>query len=83
MLILAGLIMLALGVLLVVFRRQVYNFTGYIDFVQSWFPGGTNSFIMIFGLALVLLGILFITGIGGSFTSPISDQLKSVFGGLK
>jgi hypothetical protein len=75
--------MLGLGVALVVFRRQVYNFTGYIDFVEGWFPGGTNSFLLIFGLFLVLLGILFITGLGNSITGPITDQLKSVFGGFK
>ena len=83
MYILIGLIMLGLGMLLVIFRRQVYNFTGYIDFVQNWFPGGTNSFLLVFGCALVLLGILFITGVGNWLTAPINDQLKAVFGGIK
>lgn len=83
MLILIGLIMLALGILMVVFRRQIYNFTGYIEFVESWFPGGTNAFLLVFGCLLVLVGALFVTGIGNSITDPISQQLKSVFGGLK
>lgn len=82
-LIFIGIIMLGLGIAMVVFRRQIYNFTGYIDFVEGWFPGGTNAFILVAGCALVLLGILFITGLGGSITSPINDQLKAVFGGVK
>lgn len=78
-----GLLMLVIGVVIVVFRRNIYNFTGYIDFVEGWFPGGTNTFILFFGLALVLLGIFFITGVGSSITAPINDQLKAVFGGVK
>jgi hypothetical protein len=83
MLILIGLLMMAIGILMVVFRRQIYNFTGYIDFVEGWFPGGTNSFILFFGLALILVGILFIVGIGGSLLQPIGNSLKGSFGSTK
>ena len=75
--------MLALGIVMVIFRQQIYNFTGQIDFIESWFPGGTHSAEMVFGLALCLLGILFITGVGSWLTGPITDQLRGVTGGLK
>ncbi len=80
MTILLGLGFLVIGVLLVVFAQQVWNFTGAIEFVESKFPGNTKAFIQLTGVILILLGILFMTGLGESITSPIGDTLGKAFG---
>ncbi len=80
MTILLGLGFLVVGVLLVVFAQQVWNFTGAIDFVESKFPGNTKAFIQLTGVILILLGILFITGLGENLTGPIGETLGKAFG---
>lgn len=80
MTILLGLGFLVVGVLLVVFAQQVWNFTGAIDFVESKFPGNTKAFIQLTGVILILLGILFITGLGETITGPIGETLGKAFG---
>jgi len=78
--ILLGLAFLAVGVLTVVFAQQIWNFTGAIDFIESRFPGNTRAFIQLAGVVLVLLGILFVTGLGSSFTKPIGQTFGQLFG---
>ena len=80
MLIILGLVMLVIGALMVVFAQQVWDFTGAIDFVESKFPGNTKAFIQIVGVVLVIIGLLFLTGVGGFITQPIFDQVSHLFG---
>lgn len=80
MTILLGLAFLVIGALAVIFAQNIWNFTGAIDFVESKFPGNTKAFIQLVGIVLILLGILFATGLGSSVTGPISDTLSSIFG---
>ncbi len=71
--------MVVLGTLTLVFSKQVYDFTGGIDFVESHFPGNTSAFIKLFGVVLVLLGILFFTGVGGFITKPLFEGIRNTF----
>jgi len=80
MTILLGLGFLLLGTVTVIFAQNIWNFTGAIDFVESKFPGNTKAFIQLVGVILILLGILFITGLASSVTGPISDTLSKVTG---
>ena len=78
-----GLILLALGVVTVIFAQNIWNFTGAIDFVENKFPGNTKAFIQLSGIVLVILGLLFLTGLGDGFTGPIGETLGKVFSGGK
>jgi uncharacterized membrane protein YidH (DUF202 family) len=80
MTILLGLAFLVVGVLTVMFAQQIWNFTGAIDFIDSKFPGNTRAFIQLTGIVLVLLGILFVTGLGASLTDPIGQTFGQIFG---
>lgn len=71
--------MIVLGTLDLVFARQVYNFTGAIDFVESHFPGYTQGFIKLVGVVLVIVGLLFFTGVGGSITGPLFEGIQHTF----
>lgn len=77
--ILLGIIITVLGFLLITYRRQVLGFTGPIDFAESKFPGGTHGFLGVFGIVMVIVGLMVMTGLGdgivNSITAPF-DTLK-------
>lgn len=78
--ILLGIVFLALGILMVVFAQNIWNFTGNIPTVENLFAGSTKGFIQLCGIALILLGMLFATGLAGWLTAPIADTLRSLTG---
>lgn len=77
--IMLGIFILALGIVLVVFSLKVYNFTGQIDFIESKVPGGTLSFIKLFGILLVLIGAALATGVFTWLTQPIVNSIAKTF----
>lgn len=61
--ILVGIIGFPLGLILVVYRERVKRFTGDLGFAEKWFgPGGTYTFLLIFGIAVSFLSILYAFG---------------------
>jgi len=81
--ILLGLLFLGLGIAMVVFAQQIWNFTGAIDFVEKYMPGNTKAFIQLVGVVIVILSLFFITGLGSTITGPIGDTLGKLFGQSK
>ncbi len=75
-----GLVILPIGICFVIFAQNIWNFTGSIDFVEKYFPGNTRAFIQLLGIVMVLLGMLFITGLSNWLIQPISDTAGSIFG---
>lgn len=78
--ILMGLAFLVIGIATVVFAQNIWNFTGGIDFVENHLPGDTKAFIQFVGVITILLGMLFITGLGGWLTGPIGESVGRLFG---
>lgn len=72
--------MLATGLLMLKFWRNVYNFTGAIDFVERFVTAGTPAFIKIAGIALVVIGLGTIFGFWGWLTAPLVDGIKGLSG---
>lgn len=72
--------MLATGLLMLKFWRNVYNFTGAIDFVERLVTAGTPAFIKIMGIALVVIGLGTIFGFWGWLTAPLVDGIKGLSG---
>ncbi len=81
--IIAGLAFFVFGILFVLFAQNIWNFTGNIEFIENYLPGDTKFFIQLCGVIMVLLGIMFITGVGETITGPLGDSLSSLFGGFK
>lgn len=76
---LLGLIFITVGTLMLVFNRQIYSFTGGLDFIENHFRAGTPSFLKLFAVVLVFVGILMATGLGGWLTSPLRNLTNSIF----
>ena len=72
--------MLATGLLMLKFWRNVYNFTGAIDFVERLVTAGTPAFIKIMGIGLVVIGLGTIFGFWGWLTAPLVDGIKGLSG---
>lgn len=78
---LLGAALLALGIVIVRFAQNIYNFTGAMDFVERWIRAGTPAFIRIVGVVLVIFGLGMMVGLWGWLTQPIADGVKSLSGG--
>jgi hypothetical protein len=51
------------GIVIIVKSAQIGDFIGEIDFAEKFIgSGGTYSFIKLFGLALTILSIIWLTG---------------------
>ena len=79
MLILIGILLIAAGIVGLVFNQQIFNFTGSIDFVEQRFPGNSSGFIKILCVVMVLTGIIIATNSYAWFLSPISNYINSTF----
>ena len=75
-----GLGLMGLGLLTLKFWRNVYNFTGALDFVEKWSTAGTPAFIRIVGVILVIFGLGMIFGLWTWITQPFADGVKSLGG---
>lgn len=78
-----GLALVAGGTLALVYSRSVLNFTGQIGFVESRMPGNSLGFIKLVAVMCVILGLLFVTGLGSWLTQPFTDGINNIFAGVK
>ena len=57
------LVLTAGGLGLIVYTRQVKEFTGSFDFAEKWFgSGGTYNFLKLVGLIVIIGSLLWVTG---------------------
>ena len=78
--ILIGLGMVAAGVALTKYSFQIMNFTGQQDWIDRIAgPGNTNGVYKLFGVVLVLAGLLFATGFGNNLMDFIFSPLRRIF----
>lgn len=77
---LIGLGIFAAGVCFVKFSYQILRFTGEQEWLERFTgAGNTNGFYKVFGVALVLLGLLVATGFGNDVLSFLLTPFKAVF----
>jgi len=58
-----GFIAMILGLLLIIYREQVKNFTGNIGFAEDHLgAGGTWTFYALLGIASFIFGLMWMTG---------------------
>lgn len=74
-----GLLFVITGTAMLVFNRQIYGFTGGLDFIENHLRGGTPAFLKLVALILVVVGLLFVTGLGSFITRPIANALNQLF----
>ena len=79
MLILVGLLMIEAGTVGLVFSQRIYDFTGQLDFIEQTFPGQTSTFLKLFFVLMVLVGIIIATNSYGWFLSPVSSYIDRTF----
>jgi hypothetical protein len=75
-----GIFLMAVGLTMMKFWRNIYNFTGAIDFVERLVTAGTPAFIRILGVVLVIFGLGMTFGIWSWLTQPIADSVKGLTG---
>ncbi len=68
--ILQGILGMALGLLILIFRPKIKDFTGDIAFAERYFgSGGTWTFLVILGIGLFLFSLMWATGSMQDFLS--------------
>lgn len=75
-----GIFLMAVGLTMLKFWRNIYNFTGAIDFVERWVTAGTPAFIRILGVVLVVFGLGMVFGVWSWLTQPIADSVRVLTG---
>lgn len=71
-----GIIGVIIGLLIVVYRERIKQQVGSVSFAERWFgPGGTYTFLMLFGLLLSIGSILWMTGTVQSLLSSLLGPL--------
>ncbi len=61
--VLQGLIGMTLGFLIIIYRPQIKDFTGSIDFAEKYLgAGGTWTFLLLLGIFLFILSLMWATG---------------------
>ncbi len=72
---LQGFIGMVIGLLILVFRPRIKDFTGDIGFAEKWFgSGGTWTFFIILGVGIFVLSLMWATGSLQSFMSSKFSQ---------
>ncbi len=63
----------ALGLVIMIYREKIKQFTGTFAFAESWFgTGGTYTFFIIFGFLLTVGSIFWVTGtLDGIFNATL------------
>lgn len=78
-----GLIMTALGVLMVKYTFWLVNTTGPQQWIERYTgSGSTYGIYKLVGILLALLGLLYATGFGNNVLEFLLSPFKSVFTGL-
>lgn len=66
---------MVIGLLILVFRPRIKDFTGDIGFAEKWFgSGGTWTFFIILGVGIFVLSLMWATGSLQSFMSSKFSQ---------
>ncbi|OGL59660.1 hypothetical protein A3H10_02915 [Candidatus Uhrbacteria bacterium RIFCSPLOWO2_12_FULL_46_10] len=75
--ILWGLIITAAGAGIVIYTEPIFSFFGSVDWAEQWIPfyGGSRLSYKLFGILLVVIGLMMLTGLLG----PV---ILWLFGGL-
>lgn len=77
---LIGLAMIGIGVLIVRFSYPLTSITGSQDWLERFTgPGTTNFMYKMFGLALIIGGLLAATGYGNNAMSFVLSPLVNMF----
>lgn len=72
-----GLLGMVIGMLIIIFRPQIKNFTGSIGFAERYFGiGGTWTFLAIFGGMVFILSLMWATG---SFQEFVVEKVGRFF----
>jgi len=79
LMILLGLVFIVLGTVMLAGNRQIYNFTGRLDFIEDHFRAGTPAALKLFAVVMVLVGLFMATGLGHWLTDPIANGLGRIF----
>lgn len=75
-----GVIMVGLGVLTVKYTFQLVNMTGRQDWIENITgSGSTYGVFKLFGVALVIIGLLVATGFGNDVLNFIFSPLRRIF----
>ena len=74
-----GIMLVIAGILAVQFHKQIYNFTGALAFVERRVTAGTQSFIKLFGVFLVLIGIGLTFGLFDWLGTLLGEAVRSMF----
>lgn len=75
---LVGLIGFPLGIIIIVYRERVKNFTGDMAFAEKWFgQGGTYTAVLIFGLLVSIGSLMYMLG---AFQSLLGGILGPILG---
>ncbi len=74
-----GIVWIAVGTAMLIYNRQIYSFTGAIDFIESHWTAGTPSFLKLVAIALVLMGLFMVTGVGDWIIAPFADMASKMF----
>lgn len=84
--ILFGLIGTPVGILMVIYAHQIVDrYTGPLDFAENWFGSwgaGTYSFFRLFGLAIAIVSMMVMTGLGGFIYEAVTGSLKGMSSGF-
>jgi len=69
---LISLILIVGGILMIVYTKNVVDFTGRFDFAERWFlSGGTYTFIKLLGLSMSILSFMWMSGGLESFLAAV------------
>jgi hypothetical protein len=80
----AGLVMVGGGICFVKYTFKLVNITGRQDWIERYAgSGSTYGVYKLFGVLLVIVGILFMTGFGGNVLDFFFSPLRNVFQPLK
>jgi hypothetical protein len=78
--ILIGLFMIGAGILFVKFTFKIVGITGNQQWLEKYTgSGSTYGIYKLFGVFLVIIGILFATGFGNNVLDFMFSPLKSIF----
>lgn len=76
LMIIQGLIGMAIGFCIIIFRSHIKNFTGNIAFAERWLgAGGTWTFLLLVGVAVFILSLMWMFG-------TLQSGFSNFFGGI-
>ena len=74
-----GALIAIVGIMVVVFSEQIYNFTGAIDFVERRAAGNSRNFIKLAGIIMIIAGIIVFAGASGLIFGGALEWFTGLF----